>query len=152
MRPQRCFCAGWLPVALIFASCASGPHSKSMVDLVNDPFPEAQAELRAVVAAIAKDAMDANIEGLQAAHLHSEKFTKFGPRNFDRQDVASTDESEAAFFSTIKNLDYQVIDLKVDVFGDVGVVTYYPHVSFEKDGDAKKLTGRQTFVFLKTAE
>jgi ketosteroid isomerase-like protein len=140
----------WLLAALCIASCTGARSLKS--DLVDDPFPEAQAELRAVVAAIASDAMEANIEGLQAAHLHSEKFTKFGPRNFDRQDVASTNESEAAFFGSIKNLDYRIKDLKIDVFGDVGVVTYYPHVSFEQDGEEKKTTGRQTLVFLRTAE
>ena len=52
---------------------------------------------------IVKDAESANIEGLKAVHLDSDKFTKFGPRSFDRQDV-----------------------------------------------EAKKGSGRQTFVFLKT--
>jgi len=139
----------WGLLLLVLASCST-PHSEQ--ELVNDLFPNEQAELREVIDGIARDAMGANIEGLKAAHLHSEKFTKFGPRNFDRQDVAATDESEAAFFSSIKSLDYQVRDLKIDVFGRVAVATYYPHVSFVKDGEAKELTGRQTFVFLKTAE
>ncbi len=135
-----------MPVALLLASCAAKP------DLVNDPFPQAQAELRTAVESIGRDAMITNIEGLKAAHLNSEKFTKFGPRSFDRQDVANTNESEAAFFGSIQNLDYRIKDLKVDVFGDVGIATYYPHVSFTKDGEARTATGRQTLVFLKTAE
>ena len=135
-----------IPVALLIASCATKP------DLVNDPFPLAQVELRTAVESIGRDAMDANIEGLKAAHLNSEKFTKFGPRSFDRQDVASTNESEAMFFGSIQNLDYRIKDLRVDVFGDVGIATYYPHVSFTKDGETRTATGRQTLVFLKTAE
>ena len=135
----------WIPAALL-ASCATKP------DLVNEPFPEAQAELRAAVESIGRDAMDANIEGLKAVHLHSDKFTKFGPRNFDRQDVASTNESEATFFGSVQNLDYQIKDLKIDVFGDVGIATYYSRVTFTKDGEAKTVTGRQTLVFLKTAD
>ncbi len=95
--------------------------------------------------------MTANIEGLQAAHLDSEKFTKFGPRSFDRQDVASTNESEAAFFGSISNFNQEVRELKIDVFGDVGIATYYPHVSFVQDGEEKTASGRQTLVFLKTA-
>jgi len=97
-----------------------------------------------------KDAQDANIEGLKAAHLTSDKFTKFGPRKFERQDVASTNKSEEAFFSSILNYKQEVKDLKIDVFGDIGIATYYPHVSFLQDGEEIKGSGRQTLVFLKT--
>ncbi len=143
---------GWqtlmLPVIFLLVSCTS--ERQSQQDLINDLFPEAQAELREVVKSIVKDAMTANIEGLQAAHLVSDKFTKFGPRSFDRQDVASTNESEAAFFSSISNFNQEVKDLKIDVFGDIGIATYYPYVSFVQDGEEKKASGRQTLVFLKT--
>ena len=142
----------WAPsllVSLLLVSCTS--ERPLQQDLINDPFPAAQAELREVVESIVKDAMTANIEGLQAAHLDSEKFTKFGPRSFNRQDVASTNESEAAFFGSISNFNQEVRELKIDVFGDVGIATYYPHVSFVQDGEEKTASGRQTLVFLKTA-
>ena len=146
--------SGWLtsllPSLVLFVSCASVGHGQQ--DPINDPFPEAEAELREVVASIARDAMVANIVGLQAAHLDSEKFTKFGPRSFDRQDVTSTNESEAAFFGSISNFKQEVKDLKIDVFGEVGIATYYPHVSFVQDGEEKTGSGRQTLVFLKTAD
>jgi hypothetical protein len=143
---------GWqillLPVLFLLVSCTS--ERPLQQDLIKNPFPEAQAELREVVKCIVKDTMTANIEGLQAAHLVSDKFTKFGPRSFDRQDVASTKESEAAFFSSISNFNQEVKDLKIDVFGDIGIVTYYPHFSFVQDGKEKKGSSRQTLVFLKT--
>ena len=132
----------------LLASCTS--QRSLQQDLINDQFPEAQAEIREVVESIVKDAMTANIEGLQAAHLVSDKFTKFGPRAFDRQDVASTNESEAAFFGAISNFNQEVKDLKIDVFGDIGIATYYPHISFVQDGEKKEGSGRQTLVFLKT--
>ncbi|MEE9185139.1 MAG: nuclear transport factor 2 family protein [Acidimicrobiia bacterium] len=137
-----------LPSFLVFVACTSPRPAPQ--DLVNDPFPEAQAELREVVTSIVKDAMTANIEGLQAAHLVSDKFTKFGPRSFDRQDVASTNESEAAFFGSISNFKQEIKDLKIDIFGDIGIATYYPHVSFVQVGEEKTGSGRQTLVFLKT--
>jgi len=139
-----------LSALLLLASCASGRSLE--LDLINDPFPEAQAELRQVVESIVKDAMTANIEGLQAAHLDSDKFTKFGPRSFQRQDVASTNASEAAFFGTISDFTQEIRDLKIDVFGDVGIATYYPHVSFVQDGVERTGSGRQTLVFLRTAD
>lgn len=130
-------------------SCAGAADSQR--DVINDTFPAAQAELREVVQSIAEDAMTANIEGLQAVHLDSEKFTKFGPRSFDRQDVASTNASEAAYFSSIEDPSYTVKDLKIDVFGNTAVVTYYPHVTFKRDGRLTEASGRQTLVFLKVA-
>jgi ketosteroid isomerase-like protein len=66
--------------------------------------------------------------------------------------VASTNQSEAAFFGSISDFNQEVKGLKVDVFGDVGIVTYYPHVSFVQDGEAREASGRQTLVVLKTTQ
>jgi len=131
---------------LFFCSC------KSNQDIITGSFPEAQSEIKEAIESIIFDAMTANVEGLQAAHLVSDKFTKFGPRSFERQDVTSTNESEAAFFASISDLKMEVKDLKIDVFGDVGIATYYPHYSFIQDGEEKKGSSRQTLVFLKTKE
>jgi hypothetical protein len=145
---------GWLTslvaVLLLVVSCTSERHQQQ--DLINDRFPEAQAELREVVESIAKDIMTGKIESLQAIHLDSDKFTKFGPRSFDRQDLASTNESEAAFFSSVSGMSHEVKKLKIDVFGDIAVATYLLPARFlrERRGE-QKASGRQTFVFLKTA-
>ncbi len=138
----------WLPLLLLLVSCTSEKSPRR--DLVNDSFPEAKAELREVVQSIVKDAETANTEGLQSAHLVSDKFTKFGPRRFDRQDIVSTNESEAQFFGSISEYQQEVKDLKIDIFGNIGIATYYPHVSFLQDGEEKRGSGRQTLVFLKT--
>lgn len=135
---------------LLFAHSFFACNKDTEHDLINDPFPEAQAELREVVNAIVQDAETANIEGLQDAHLNSNKFTKFGPRKFDRQDVISTNKSETAFLGSVSDYKLEIKDLKIDVFDDVGIVTYYPHISYTLDGQVKKGSGRQTLVFLKT--
>jgi ketosteroid isomerase-like protein len=137
-------------IPLLLVSCSS--EQAPQYDPINDSFPEAQSEIREAVKAIVNDAETANIVGLQTAHLVSDKFTKFGPRNFERQDVTSTNESEAAFFGSISNFKQETRDLKIDVFGDVGIATYYPHVSFMLDGEEKTASGRQTLVFLKTED
>ncbi|MCJ7580029.1 MAG: nuclear transport factor 2 family protein [Candidatus Aminicenantes bacterium] len=131
---------------LVISACKKDPLS----DLINNTFPEAQAELREVVKSIIKDAETANIDGLKEAHLVSDKFTKFGPRSFNRQDITSTNQSEEAFFGSITNYRQEIKDLKIDVFGDIGIATYYPHVTFVQNGEAKNGNGRQTLVFLKT--
>jgi len=131
---------------LALSSC----ERNSEQDLINDEFPKERAEIHECIKSIVKDAETTNIEGLKAAHLFSEKFTKFGPRNFDRQNVASANNSEEAFFGSITNYNQEIKDLKIDVFGDIGIATYYPYVSFVQDGEAKSGNGRQTLVFLKT--
>ncbi len=133
---------------LLLNSCASiGSHQA-----IHESYPKAQAELRKVIESIGQDAMAADIDALQAAHLDSDKFTKFGPRSFQRQNIEQTNKSEAAFFSSIKNLKYEAKDLKIDVFGDIGIATFYPHFSFVKDGQTITGSGRQTLVFLKTKD
>ena len=148
MGTRYCFVVLACAVPLLFAGCVSGSYEAK--DLVNDSFVDRQWEIREAVMSIKRDIEARNIEGLRATHLESEKFTKFGPRSFERQDVAGTNESEAAFFSSISNAKYEAKDLKIDVFGDVGIATYYPEVSFVRDGREVVVSGRQTLVFLKT--
>ena len=119
-------------------------------DIDHYPFPKAQAELRETLRVIINDAATADVAGLRASHLKSDKFTKFGPRRFARQDVEQCNESEAAFFTSIQDFESEVKNLKIDVFGEVAIMTYYPHVSFKKDGEIRKGSSRQTLVFLKT--
>ena len=133
---------------LVLVGCTADRQDSR--DLVNDNFPDHQEEIREAILTIQRDIETANVEGLQAIHVENEKFTKFGPRSFERQDVGSTNESEATFFSSITNAKYETRDLKVDVFGDVGIATYYPAVSFERDGNEVEVAGRQTLVFVKT--
>lgn len=134
----------------IFFSCAKEKHYRD--ELINNKYPEAQIEIQKVIESIVKDAESKNIEGLKMAHLNSEKFSKFGHRNFYRQDLKSTNESEETFFSSIEYYKQEILDLKIDVFGEYAVATYYPQVSFIQYGHEKKGSGRQTFVFLKTDE
>jgi ketosteroid isomerase-like protein len=146
---KRCaWLASVIAAHLILVACTSDNQPER--DVVNDSFPGAQAELREVIQSIKNDVMTANIDGLQAIHLESDKFTKFGPRNFERQDVASTNRSEAAFFSSVSITEYEVADLKIDVFGNIGIATFHPQVTSVTNGEESTASGRQTLVFLKT--
>ena len=107
---------------LVLVSCTSDEPKKP--DLVNHVFSDAQTEIRGVINSTVNDAMSANIEGLRNSYLNSDKFTKFGSRSFERQNVKSTNESEAEFFSCISNLNLEIIDLKINVFDKVGIANY----------------------------
>lgn len=135
-------------VSLGLSGCSATNHE--LRNRVDESFPDRQSEIRDAVLTIKSDIESSNIAGLQDMHLDSGKFTKFGPRVFERQDITSTNRSEAAFFGAITSARYEVRDLKIDVFGDVGIATYYPDVRFVRDGESVEVSGRQTLVFLRT--
>ena len=135
-------------IFVLLVSCTGNMDEQD--DFINDSILEARAEIRDAIKSIVKDAETADIDGLKNAHLKSDKFSKFGPRSFDRQNVKSTNESEAAFFGSISNFKQEARDLKIDIFDDIAIATYYPYVSFIQDGVEKKGNGRQTLVFIKT--
>ncbi len=136
----------------VYVGCVSTPTRRGNRDIVNDPFPEAQEEVLATMRRIHQDAVSGNVGALRFHHLNSPKFSKFGPRKHERQTFEETRESEVSFFSSITDFTIDPRDMRVDVFGDVAVVTYYPHVTFKKDGKKMKGNGRQTVVFVKTTE
>jgi hypothetical protein len=140
------FVAGLASVQL--TGCASVAKN----DLAHYPFPEAQEEVRSALQGVFHDAKTANVEGLRARHLHSEKFTKFGTRMFERQTIEFCDRSEAGFITKIREPQWEARDLKIDVFGEVAIATFYFHNSFRVHGDFKQGIGRQTIVFVKTAD
>lgn len=137
-----------LLIFVLLVSCTNNMDYQD--DLINDSILKARSEIRDVIMSIVEDAETANIEGLINAHLISDKFTKFGPRSFDRQNVKSANETEADFYGSISNFKQEARDLKIDIFDDIAIATYYPYVSFVQDGVEKKGNGRQTLVFLKT--
>ena len=101
---------------------------------------------------VRQNAVNGNVAALRVHHLNSPKFSKLGPRRHERQTVEECNESEAAFFSSITDFRVDPKDMKVAVFGDVAVMSYFPHVTFKKDGVAMKGHGRQTIVWVKTGQ
>ena len=116
------------------------------------PSPEVEKEIRGVVIKIWEDAVRGDTASLKAAHLNSPKFTKFGPRIAVRQDVESTNKTEAEHFISITDGNFRIEDLKVDIFGDVAITTFYNNYSFIKNNISVKGKGRVTLVFLNTEE
>ena len=142
----------WVIPALALVVLTGCGRSTELEDPGYGTFAGARAEIEQAVRSIADDIRAQNIEALQSAHLDSEKFSKFGPRSFDRQNLSETNESEAEFFSSIADVEYEVRDLKVAVFGSVAVATDYPHASFTVDGQRRTIDGRQTLVFVNTRD
>ena len=113
---------------------------------------KAEKELREVIKKIWSDAIAGDLEALRATHLDSPKFSKFGPRIAERQGVKSTNETETEHVLSMSDASFDLDDIKVDVFGDVAVTTFYNNYSFIKNNISLQGKGRVTLVFLDTEE
>ena len=111
-----------------------------------------EKELRTVIEQIWVDAVSGDLEALRATHLNSPKFSKFGPRIEERQDVKSTNETETEHVLSMSDASFELEDIKIDVFGDVAVTTFYNNYSFVKQNNRAQGKGRVTLVFLNTEE
>ena len=111
---------------------------------------ELSEELKLVVLDVWNDASNRDIEKLKPAHFNSPRFSKFGPRVSERQNVDETNSSESEHFSLIKNVDLKMDDLKIDIFDNVGVVIFYNNYSFIKSSESVNGKGRVTLVFYNT--
>lgn len=136
----------------IFVGCVSTPTQTGNRDIVHDRFPQAEEEVRATMRKLSHEVVTGNVEAFPTHHLNSPKFSKFGPRKHERQTIEETNVSERSFWASVTDVTLDTRDMKVDVFGDVAVVTYYPHVTFKKDGKMMTGDGRQTLVFVKTKD
>lgn len=136
---------------LVFSSCNQRKETKNLTNtLINES--ELQKELLETVRKVWEDANKSNIQALKSAHLNSPKFSKFGPRIAERQDVNQTIKSETEHFSSIKDANLVIEDLKIDIFDKVGVATFYNNYSFIKNDNEVQGKGRVTLVFLRTEE
>ena len=113
---------------------------------------KAEKELRTIIEQIWVDAVAGDLKALRDIHLNDPRFSKFGPRISTRQDVTSTNESETEHFSMISDASFNLEDIKVDVFEDIAVTTFYNNYSFTKNNIRVQGKGRVTLVFLNTEE
>jgi hypothetical protein len=124
------------------------------IEMTNSTISESEMEmeLREVVLKVMEDANNSNIPELKSAHLQSPKFSKFGPRTASRQGFEQTNKSETEHFQQIKDTKLVIEDLKIDIFENVGIATYYNNYSFIKNDNRIIGKSRVTLVFIRTEE
>ena len=141
-----------MPLVAIVMTQLVGCASASKRDLARYPFPEAQEEIRRVIQSMEDASTSGDVKTLAAHHLKTDKFTRFGNDKFERVGYDECIAIETAAFSTIKDLVWDIQGLKIDVFGDVAVVTVMPKFSFTMNREAATASSRLTLVFLKTLD
>lgn len=119
------------------------------VDLINDDFPEYQAEIKQVLDGIFQSFRDKDADKLISYHIYGPKFTEF--RNDDpRFGSQGNEEYERGFVGAIDAWDYNLGGLKIDVFGEVAVVTFEADFRPTMQGKVHQIWANVTLVFVKT--
>lgn len=118
------------------------------VDLINNTFPESQAEIQTVLDGIFASIQEGDADRLISYHVYGPKFTEFRDSQF-RFGSAENEEYERGFVGAISGFDYSLDDLKINVFGDVAVVTFHADFRPTLDGEVHQIWGSTTLVLIK---
>ncbi len=119
--------------------------------IVTEPYPSEQLEVERRLEDIMSAARRQAIDELESYHAFGPKFTKFDDfEPFERQDGETTKRLEREAILGVKEFDPRIVDLKVDVFGQVAVTTFVMEYRVVDDaGDSHSFRARATMVFAK---
>lgn len=122
------------------------------IDLVNDEFPEAKAEVIATFVAIAQSIKDGDMDKLISFHAYGPKFTEFkdgAPRNGGEDNEVY---ERQLFGSVTEVVKFDAKDLKVAVYGDVANLTFHSDFQLKFGEDLVVVNNQITLLFVKTVD
>lgn len=144
-----------IPIALLaaLAGCQQGTASSDAntqtPDLINDTFPESQAEIQKVIDETFQSLIDRDADKLISFHAYGPKFTHFKD-GLPREGSQANEKGERDLVAAISGWEYDTNDLKINVFGEVAVVTYHADFRPTIGGEIKQLLYQATIVVLNT--
>jgi ketosteroid isomerase-like protein len=131
-------------VGLMVGGCASGPGRKVA--------PQQPKEAREIAGRLL-EIMDAcekkDFERLESYHLYGPKFTKFSTESAGRLEAEVARKGERDGLSAVNGLTMRTDDLKIDVFGKVGIATFVLDYSFKAGEQTIEKQAKTTMVFVK---
>ena len=124
-------------IALIFLILvfATGFATAQTMDIINDEFPEAQAEVMKVMDELRQAIKKGDLDKLISYHAYGPKFTEFKngePRNNDEENEAF---ERGLFGNVTEVVKFNYDDLKIAVYDKVANVTFHSdfHLKFGED-------------------
>ncbi len=111
------------------------------------PYAQEQLEVERRIEDIMSAARRQAIDELESYHAFGRKFTKFDDfEPLDRQDADTTRRLEREAILGVDEFDPRVLDLKIDVFGQVAVTTFVMEYTVVAEGERHELRARATLV------
>ncbi|WP_047544973.1 YybH family protein [Psychroserpens sp. Hel_I_66] len=118
------------------------------IDLINDEFPEEKKEVKAVLDSLFMSIQQRETEELLSYHLYSDKFTEFRD-GLPRTGASENEEYERQLLKNISSFDYNLEDLKINIFDKVAIVTFNADFRPTIGENVVQLWRQGTIVFVK---
>ncbi len=134
--------------ALIIVIFACGCTALPKHDL-NAEYRQEKTQIERVLHQILDAAEKKDLPRLDSYHFYGPKFTKFGGGQLGRLDAAAARKGEHDGLGAANNLSMRADDLKIDVFGDVGIATFILSYSYGSASERIEKKERSTLVFVK---
>lgn len=135
---------GLLTAACAFALLVAGCTSVRTADP-----PQARAQIEQRLHEVLTAAESKDFDRLESCHLYGPKFTRYSGTSAQRLDAAATRQLEHDGLVSLRGLKLQVEDLKIDVFGEVGIATGILISTYEVEGKTVGSSNRSTLVFVR---
>jgi ketosteroid isomerase-like protein len=152
--PQPLVCVRDEQVRQRVASCLlllflSTGCTRFRADVLSRDYPAEQAQIQRRLEEIFAAARNRDFDRLDGYHFYGPKFTKFQASSSGRLDAAAGQKGEHEGLGAIQDLQLRAEDLKIDVFGNVGIATFILDCRFDAGGQAHQSRERSTLVFVK---
>jgi ketosteroid isomerase-like protein len=140
-----------LIIGILITACNQN-KVESKVDLINDEFPEAKAEIMKTFGEMGKSIKEGDIDKLISFHAYSPKFTEF-KNGEPRNDGAANEAYERKLFGSVTEVvKFDAKDLQIAVYGDVANVTFHSDFQLKFGEDLVTVNDQITLLFVKTNE
>jgi ketosteroid isomerase-like protein len=128
------------------------PTNDATIDLINDEFPEAKAEVMATFGEIAQSIIDGDMDKLISFHAYSSKFTEF--KNGEPRNGGEDNETyeRTVFGSVTEVMKFDAKDLQIAVYGEVANLTFHSDFQLKFGEDLVVVNDQITLLFVNTID
>ena len=109
----------------------------------------AQAQIQERLQEILTAAETKDFVRLDSYHWYGPQFSKFSGASAERADAAVARKGEHDGLGAAQNLKMKAEEVKIDLFGNVGIATFILNYSFDSKGEVVRRKERSTLVFVK---
>jgi ketosteroid isomerase-like protein len=131
-------------VALLLSGCASAPTSGR-----TPGYAAEQTQIRRRLDEIIDAAEKKDFPRLDSYHRYGPKFTKFATESPARLDAEAARKGEHDGLGAATDLVMHAEDVKINVYGDVGIATLVLDYSFKAGADTIQKKALTTLVFVR---
>ncbi|MGB5229044.1 MAG: nuclear transport factor 2 family protein [Eudoraea sp.] len=118
------------------------------IDLINNTFPEYQAEIQETLDDLFQSIQDKDADKLISFHVYGPKFTEFINGGL-RVGSAENEAAERGLVDAISGFEYDLNDLKIDVYGEVAKVTFHADFRPVIGGETYQNNAQITLLFVR---